>query len=134
MITLASKLTKAGPLGVGHGETSCVMLPAVCAWNASKKANLERQAITRDILLQSSEVRDLISKNGKDVDDVDLSTVLDLVIRALGMPRTLKEVGVGRDKLEMLAENTLSDIWAATNAEPITTKEQVLEILEMVVD
>jgi alcohol dehydrogenase class IV len=32
-----------GPLGVGHGETSCVMLPAVCKFNAAKKANVERQ-------------------------------------------------------------------------------------------
>lgn len=110
------------------------MLPAVCAWNASKKANLERQAITRDILLQSAEVRQLIQKSGKSIDELGLSGILDLVIRALGMPRTLKEVGVGKDKLDMLAKNTLSDIWAATNAEPITTKEQVMEILEMVIE
>lgn len=110
------------------------MLPAVCAWNASKKANLERQAITRDILLQSAEVRDLIKQSGKTVDDIDLSGTLDLVIRALGMPRTLKEVGVGKDKLEMLAKNTLSDPWAVTNAEPITEKEQVMEILQMVIE
>ena len=110
------------------------MLPAVCAWNASKKANIERQATTRDILLQSSEVRSLIEKSGKSIVEIDLSGVLDLVIRALDMPRTLKEVGVGRDKLEMLAKNTLTDPWAPTNAEPITTIEQVMEILEMVVE
>lgn len=123
-----------GPLGVGHGETSCVMLPAVCKWNATQKANIERQAVTRDILIQVSEVRDLIHKSGKSLESLDLGDILDLVIRGLGMPRTLKDVGVGRDKLEMLAKNTLTDPWAVTNAKPITEMEQVLEILEMVVE
>ena len=30
-----------GPLGVGHGETSCILLPAVCRYNEG--VNLERQ-------------------------------------------------------------------------------------------
>ncbi|KAK5090924.1 hypothetical protein LTR05_001102 [Lithohypha guttulata] len=122
-----------GPLGVGHGETSCIMLPAVCKWNAKQGANIERQAIARDILLQTAEVRKLIEANGKTVDDLNLGDLIDLVIRALGMPRTLTDVGVAQDKFDMLAKNTLTDQWAATNATPITTKEQVLEILEMVV-
>ncbi|KAJ9664229.1 hypothetical protein H2198_000447 [Neophaeococcomyces mojaviensis] len=123
-----------GPLGVGHGETSCIMLPAVCKWNAIQKANIERQAICRDVLIQIAEVRDLMQKSGKSLEDTDLGDVLDLIIRALGMPRTLKDVGVGRDKLEGLAKNTLTDQWAKTNAKPITEKEQVIEILEMVVE
>lgn len=86
------------------------------------------------MLIQSQEVRGLIEKSGKSVDDTDLGDILDLVIRALGMPRTLNEVGVGREKLDSLAQNTLTDPWSPTNPEPITTKEQVLEILEMVVE
>jgi alcohol dehydrogenase class IV len=62
----------------------------------------------------------------------DLGDLLDIIIRELGMPRTLKEVGVGRDKFDALAKNSLEDIWIKTNAKPITEKEQVLEILEMV--
>lgn len=34
-----------GPLGVSHGETSCILLPAVCKYNAVKGANCERQVI-----------------------------------------------------------------------------------------
>ena len=75
----------------------------------------------------------MIQTAGKKEDDVDLGDLLDLVIRALGMPRTLKDVGVGRDKLDLLAKNTLTDPWAPTNARPITKEEEVLEILEMVV-
>lgn len=36
-----------GPLGVGHGETSCIMLPAVCKWNLKVGANNDRQAHTK---------------------------------------------------------------------------------------
>jgi alcohol dehydrogenase class IV len=47
------------------------------------------------------------------------------------LPRTLKDVGVGRDKFDALTENCLKDRWLATNPVPVTTKEQVREILEM---
>jgi alcohol dehydrogenase class IV len=66
-------------------------------------------------------------------DKDDLGSVLDVVIRELGMPRSLKAVGVGRDKLEMLAMNSLGDKWCKTNPIPLTEKAQVLEILETVV-
>jgi alcohol dehydrogenase class IV len=119
-----------GPLGVGHGVTSCLMLPAVCKWNAAQGANNARQQACIDILMKDPEVRRLI--NGQNISD--LGDILDAVIRELGMPRTLKEVGIGRDKLDLLAENSLKDHWIKTNAKPITEKSQVMEILEMVVE
>ncbi len=118
-----------GPLGVGHGETSCIMLPAVCKWNAEKKANNVRQQICVDILMRDAEVKKLMTnRKGPDLGDI-----LDTVIRELGMPRTLKDVNIGRDKLDLLANNSLKDHWILTNPVPITQKEQVMEILEMVV-
>lgn len=123
-----------GPLGVGHGETSCIMLPAVCKWNAKYEANVERQEVCKKVLLRTQEVQELVQKSGKNVNEIELGDILDLVIRALGMPRTLQTVGVGKDKLDGLAENTLHDRWAGTNAKPITEKGHVLEILEMVVE
>jgi len=118
-----------GPLGVGHGETSCIMLPAVCKWNAEKKANINRQQICVDILMRDAEVRKLMTNNKSP----DLGDILDAVIRELGMPRTLKDVKIGTDKLDLLATNSLTDHWILTNPVPITQKEQVMEILEMVV-
>jgi alcohol dehydrogenase class IV len=118
-----------GPLGVGHGETSCIMLPAVCKWNAAQGANNTRQQACIDILMRDAEVRHLMSSRK----NADLGDILDAVIRELGMPRTLKEKGIGRDKLDLLAENSLKDHWIKTNAKPITEKSQVMEILEMVV-
>jgi alcohol dehydrogenase class IV len=118
-----------GPLGVGHGETSCIMLPAVCKWNAAQGANNARQQACIDILMKDAEVRHLMGSRK----NADLGDILDAVIRELGMPRTLKEKGIGRDKLDLLAENSLKDHWIKTNAKPITEKSQVMEILEMVV-
>lgn len=127
-----------GPLGVGHGETSCVMLPAVCKWNKKVGANVERQAYCTKVLLRSPTVKELLeAKYGKDTvesGNLDLGDILDVIFKEIGMPRTLKDVGVGRDKLDGLAENSLTDHWIQTNAKPITEKEQVMEILEMVVE
>lgn len=51
---------------------------------------------------------------------------------SLGLPRSLKEVGVGRVKIEVLAKRTLDDAWAGMNPIPLAKSEQVAEILEMV--
>lgn len=37
-----------GPRGVGHGETNCILLPAVCKYNA--RATEEKQARIREVL------------------------------------------------------------------------------------
>jgi len=80
--------------------------------------------------MKDPEVRRLMTSNK----DPDLGDILDAVVRELGMPRTLKDVKIGRDKLDLLAENSLKDHWILTNAIPITQKEQVMEILEMAVE
>ncbi|KZO92132.1 Dehydroquinate synthase-like protein [Calocera viscosa TUFC12733] len=117
-----------GPLGVGHGETSCIILPAVCKFNAAKGANVDRQTIVLRTLWELPEVRSL----GLHKDTADLGDVLDALFRALGMPRTLKAVGVEGARVERLAENTLHDTFAGTNPYPLKTKEDVMEILELV--
>lgn len=124
---------KLGPLGVGHGETSCILLPAVCKYNAAHDANRERQARVREFLIRDPVVAEVLQSRKVDAEAADLGDVLDAVIRELGMPRTLGEVKVGRDKLDSLAAHSLHDRWCQSNPVPLTEKEQVLEILEMVV-
>ncbi|KAJ9615697.1 hypothetical protein H2200_001773 [Cladophialophora chaetospira] len=118
-----------GPLGVPHGETSCILLPAVCRYNASKGANVQRQQSLAQELLTLPEVRTLVP-GGQE----DLADILHALIRTLGLPRTLKELDIGRDVFDVVAENTLSDVWAKTNPFPLVDKEDVLEILEMVAE
>ncbi|SMR57901.1 unnamed protein product [Zymoseptoria tritici ST99CH_3D1] len=118
-----------GPLGVGHGETSCVLLPAVCRYNLS--VNADRQEKVKKVLWGEKTVAKLLKAKGL-VQKDELAAVLDVFIRELGLPRTLKDVNVGMDKLDLLAENSLKDRWCRTNPRPLREKKHVLVILEMV--
>ncbi|KAJ5748217.1 uncharacterized protein N7511_009913 [Penicillium nucicola] len=122
-----------GPLGVGHGETSCILLPAVCKYNAKYNANRNQQNKIRQFLIKDPVVSELLRARSINVDASDLGDILDAIIRELGMPRTLSDVRVGRDQLDGLAANSLHDRWCKSNPVPLKEKSQVLEILEMVV-
>jgi alcohol dehydrogenase class IV len=120
-----------GPLGVGHGETSCFLLPAVCKYNAAQGANNKRQEAVADLLLKDQNVQEILKS--RETKELDLGDILYAIIGELGMPQTLKAVNIGRDRLDTLAVNSLHDIWIKTNAIPMTEKSQVMEVLEMVV-
>jgi alcohol dehydrogenase class IV len=120
-----------GPLGVGHGETSCILLPAVCKYNI--RVNRKQQQRAADVLWGQPDVKEVLGSNGLKEGQGELGSILEVIIRELGMPRSLEDVGVGRDKLDTLAEHSLEDKWCRTNPVPLTEKIQVLEILEMVV-
>lgn len=120
-----------GPLGVGHGETSCVLMPAVMRFN--KSVNAARQRKVLKILWGEVAVEDVLVKRGVEREGADLADVLDAIFRELGLPRSLKEVGVGREKLPGLARGSLIYRWCKSNPVPLMEIEQVMEILEMVI-
>lgn len=103
-----------GTAGVPHGYTSCVMLPYVMRWN--KSVNAERQAV----------VSEALGRPGADAGDA-----LHELIDGLGLPRTLKDVGVGPDQFDLLAENTMHDRWTYTNPRKINGPGDIKTILEM---
>ena len=117
-----------GPMGVGHGDTSCILMPAVAKYNA--KANADRQQYCLEILWADDVVKSVLEKRGLKAATADLGDTLEGIVQELGMPTTLKDVGIGRDRLDELARNSLQDAFLLTNPVPITTKEQVLDILE----
>ncbi|EXJ58766.1 hypothetical protein A1O7_06196 [Cladophialophora yegresii CBS 114405] len=126
-----------GPLGVAHGVTSCILCPAVMKYNM-KHANgnpqiIKRQQRARGILWSDPEVAKLLKSKGLQEDTSDLGDLLDVVIRALGLPRTVTELGIKRDVFPSLAKRSLADIWSPTNPVPLVRAEQVQEILEAVV-
>jgi maleylacetate reductase len=100
--------------GVPHGHTSCVMLPSVMRWN--KPVNAERQAL----------VAAAMGHPGADAGDV-----LDAFIRNLGMPRSLREVKVGPEHFDRIAQAAMSTPWVPRNPRKIEGPAQVREILEM---
>lgn len=124
-----------GPLGVGHGETSCIMLPHVLKYNAKHGSNdekvIEGQRKVLEVLWEEDTVKEVLKRNGLERETSDAGDVVGAIVRELGMPRKLKDVGVKREHLDALADNCLKDRWLPTNAVPLTSKEQVLEVLEM---
>ena len=106
-----------GTYGVPHGVTSCVMAPYVQAWNIAggDERIAERQRRLAACLGQAAR---------------PAAELLGDLIRGLGMPHTLGEVGVGRDAFRHIAEYTLEDIWGKTNPRPLTCAGDVMEILE----
>ena len=100
--------------GVPHGHTSCLMLPAVMRWN--KPANAAQQEL----------VSSAMSRAGEEAGDV-----LDGFIGALGMPRSLRSVGIGPERFDVIAAQAMSTPWVPRNPRRIAGPAQVREILEL---
>ena len=101
-----------GTCDVPHGYTSCVMSPFVQAYNL--EVNAHRQKRISACLGDQSK---------------SASEQLDSLIRGLGMPRSLREVGVSENQLQLIADYTLEDIWGRTNPRPIVDSADVMSIL-----
>ena len=97
------------------------------------KVNGHRQQRALAALWSDDYIRETLEHRGLQQSSADLGDLLDGLFREFGMPRTLKEVGVeGDNTLGLLAERCLEDPWCRTNPVPLTTKEQVMEILRLV--
>ncbi len=105
-----------GTADVPHGYCSCVMAPAVLAFN--KSVNADRQQRISACFGRADE---------------DASGIVDEFIAGLGMPRSLADVGVAEDQLDLIAEFTMKDFWARTNPRTIEGPADVRQILDMVV-
>ncbi|EMC93358.1 hypothetical protein BAUCODRAFT_568205 [Baudoinia panamericana UAMH 10762] len=102
-----------GPLGVPHGVTSCIMCPAVMKYNMQHGRNnpdiARRQEHIRDVLWAEPEVTAALQAAGLRQDSADLGDVLDAVIRALALPRSLRELNVSPQIIPSLSEGTLEE-------------------------
>jgi maleylacetate reductase len=100
--------------GVPHGETSCVMLPAVMTWN--RGVNFEEQ---------------MRVARAFDRDDDDAAGAVRELIASLGLPTRLREVGVRREDFAVIAEKAMHDHAVKTNPRPVEKPADVVEILEL---
>jgi alcohol dehydrogenase class IV len=91
------------------------MAPWVQAWNASHAHAQERQRRISAALGDAAR---------------PAAELLDALIRDLGLPRQLSEVGVQAQDLPGIAEATLHDMWAATNPRPLANAGDVMDILQ----
>jgi maleylacetate reductase len=62
---------------------------------------------------------------------IDASSVLDLFIGALGMPRSLAAVKIGRESFQRIADQAMATPWVPRNPRRIDSPQQVREILEL---
>jgi alcohol dehydrogenase class IV len=125
-----------GPLGVPHGITSCVMCPAVMKYNIKHGRVPEiaqRQKKVREVLWSEPDLASIFEAEGLQSDVADLGDLLHCIIRAVGLPRSLKEVGVDEEVIPTLAKRALADQWSPTNPVPLMRAEQIEEILRAVV-
>ncbi len=103
-----------GAFDVPHGYTSCVMLPAVLAWNAEADAAAQAPiaaALGCPELAAAEAVRRLIAD--------------------LGLPGRLADVGVGAGDLEEIAARAADNPVVRANARPVKSAADVHEILQL---
>lgn len=103
-----------GAFNVPHGFTSCVMLPAVlrhhaAASEAGQRAVVEAMAGDRGTAAET----------------------IGALVRALGLPTSLAEVGVRETQFPVVARQTLMERWAGTNPLPLRTEDDVIEVLRL---
>ncbi|MFG1374270.1 iron-containing alcohol dehydrogenase [Xanthobacter oligotrophicus] len=99
---------------VPHGHTSCVMLHNVLRYNA--QANADRQALVSRALGQPQTLA---------------ADLVEQLVADLGMPRTLREVGVERAHFDAIADGAMQNMFVRTNPRPICDRQEVLDILDM---
>jgi maleylacetate reductase len=102
-----------GTAGVPHGYTSCVMLPHVMRFNLP--VNGERQKLVSEALGQPAE---------------PAADLLAALIAELGLPHSLREVGVKAGLLDRIAEESMHDRWIHTNPRRIDGPRVVRQLLD----
>lgn len=102
-----------------HGVCNAILLPYVCEFNLI--SNLNR---FRDIAKAMGEIIDGLSTN--EAADKGIAAIRRLS-REVGIPRTLKELGVQPEDFELMAENALKDACALTSPRKYT-KGEVVEL------
>jgi maleylacetate reductase len=102
-----------GTAGVPHGYTSCVMLPHVLRFNQS--VNAGKQARVSEALGRPDE---------------PAAEVVAELISGLGLPTRLRDVGVERGQLDLIAEGSMHDRWVHTNPRKIDGPAVIRTLLD----
>lgn len=101
-----------GTLGnVAHGATSAVLLPAVAEWNAQVDADTD-QLIADAVGGESA------------------SDALSRLFADIGMPSTIRSLGVEHELLEGIARRAKHHPTVRSNPRPLADEAQTLELLE----
>ncbi|MEZ7830806.1 MAG: iron-containing alcohol dehydrogenase [Gammaproteobacteria bacterium] len=100
--------------GVPHGYTSCVMLPAVLAWNAKQQTS--RQEAINDALGNKQQ---------------NAAASVKALVASLGLPTSLRDVDVTMDQLPSIAHRAAKHPVVRNNPRKVNDANDVMEILEL---
>jgi maleylacetate reductase len=107
---------------VGHGYTSCVTQPYVMEYN--RPASARQQALlARAAGIDTWGLSDEAAAEAA-------ARVVDEFIMGLGMPHRLRDLEIPKEDFNEIAELTMRDGAGRNNPIPITSKDQVIEVLE----
>jgi alcohol dehydrogenase class IV len=108
--------------GVPHGVTSCVMMGEVMRFNRAHVGD------------RAGWILDAVGKGGGPQSGPEAADraadALQALITDLGLPTRLRDVGVTRDDFALLARDALQDIIVATNSRPVSSQQDVIDVLE----
>ncbi len=102
-----------GTADVPHGYTSCIMLPHVLRFN--EPVNAARQAWVSDALGHPGMLA---------------ADAVAALIARLGLPATLRDVGVRPDQMDLIARGSMHDRWIHTNPRKIEGPATVRMLLD----
>ncbi len=110
-----------GLYDVPHGEANGVLLPHTMRFNLD--ASAARQALIAEAMG--------IDISGMSPEDAGLAAAdgVARLCRELGMPATLRDVGVPEEGLELIASATLHDRGLATNPKPVADAAPIMTVL-----
>ncbi|SDK72135.1 iron-containing alcohol dehydrogenase [Billgrantia gudaonensis] len=100
--------------GVPHGYCSCVMLPSVLRYN--HEVNADRQRLISEALGQP---------------EVPAADLVAALIKDLGLPTRLRDVGVKREHFDAIARGGMQNMMVRSNPRLVSCPEDILEILEL---
>lgn len=98
---------------VPHGITSCVLLPTVMRWNAEA------------CVAPLAEVAAALGHASRPAADQ-----VEALVEGLGLPTRIRQLGIDRARLPVIAEKGLANPWVRTNPRPIEGVAPLLQILE----
>lgn len=107
---------------VAHGVTSCVMMHPVMTWNKDHVG--DRQTWIAELMGV-----DTTGMSPETANAAGRDAVLGLV-KDLALPYRLRDVGVTESAFPAIAADALQDLIVATNPRPVTSVDDVIEVLQ----
>ncbi len=105
-----------------HGIANAVLLPYVMEFNASHSGTKYRE------IAKAMGVKNVDAMKQKEYRDAAINAVKKLS-KAVGIPKTLKEIGVKKEDLEALTDAAMADVCTGGNPRPCT-KALILKVYE----